>query len=152
MARPSARVRRMHSTPMGPTGAAMEKPMIRPQRKVAESTGLGRFRGSPTLGRRLEGRVDGCGDVRLVRGGLKASDDLPALVDHDGVGRALESEAIGNAQARIEGGGIGGAVGLEEGARLFLGIVHLDGEQLDSALLVALVDPLGAGGLARARL
>jgi len=39
MARPSARVRRMQSTPMGPTGAAMEKPMIRPRRKVARSTG-----------------------------------------------------------------------------------------------------------------
>lgn len=29
--RPSANVRRMHNTPIGPTGAAMEKPMIRPR-------------------------------------------------------------------------------------------------------------------------
>ena len=32
-ARPSANVRRMHSTPIGPTGAAIEKPMMNPRSK-----------------------------------------------------------------------------------------------------------------------
>src|SRR4030042_2781193 len=31
--RPSVKVRRIQSTPMGPTGAAMEKPMMRPRSK-----------------------------------------------------------------------------------------------------------------------
>jgi hypothetical protein len=36
--RPSARVRRMHRTPMGPTGAAMLKPMMAPLRRVSALT------------------------------------------------------------------------------------------------------------------
>ncbi len=34
---PSANVRRMHNTPIGPTGAAMEKPMISPRKKNPRS-------------------------------------------------------------------------------------------------------------------
>jgi hypothetical protein len=35
--RPSASVRRMHSTPMGPTGAAMEKPIMSPLMRKLKS-------------------------------------------------------------------------------------------------------------------
>jgi hypothetical protein len=33
--RPSAKVRRMQRTPIGPTGAAMEKPIKSPRRKIS---------------------------------------------------------------------------------------------------------------------
>ena len=45
-ARPSARVRRMQSTPIGPTGAAIEKPMMMPRiKRLTLTPGCLRFEG-----------------------------------------------------------------------------------------------------------
>src|SRR4030067_1819597 len=41
--RPSAKVRRMHNTPMGPSGAAMEKPISNPRRKRMGFIGVERW-------------------------------------------------------------------------------------------------------------
>src|SRR5213594_329623 len=151
--RPSERVRRMQSTPMGPTGAAMDRPMIRPRRKMAGSTErLGHLGGRAPPGRGLERGLDGRDEERLVCGGVVSRGDLPALVDDHRVGRPLESEAVGHAEARIEGGGIGRAMRLQEGPGLTLGIIHLYGEHLHSAVLVALIQSLDARGLRGARL
>src|SRR5215468_9016385 len=126
----------MQSTPMGPTGAAMPKPMASPRRKTAKSTREGATASGgagwrSAFGRRLECGVDCRAEPRLVCRRVEPRHDLAALVDDHRVGRALEAEAVGNEEARVEGGGIAGSVPLQKRASVGLGVVHLEGEHLD---------------------
>ena len=51
--------------------------------------------------------LDDLGQARLVGGAGDARDHLALLVDHHGIGRALEAESVGDARAGVERGRVG---------------------------------------------
>src|SRR5512133_850414 len=85
-ARPSARVRRMHNTPIGPTGAAMEKPIRRPRKKRERSIRFDCAR----LTARSAPRADGSSPGSFEHIPEQAADDMPAIIGAGTAGTGTE--------------------------------------------------------------
>src|SRR3712207_1946110 len=113
-ARPSASVRRMHSTPIGPTGAATAKPIMRPSRNRPTSTNLSYQNHKAARASRAEQQTNGTQERATrpqaetgARGGLG-----PGLLELGGVVGDPQRSAARRFRARVAGGGIRCASGV----------------------------------------